>query len=276
MWLIFLIIVIVIILILLFIVEHFEETSNTINSLSLNNLIDAYNDNKLKVNSLTSSNSLTTNKLISDNIVNKELTTNNINTKSINVNDTIITNNMILNNVQFIFDNNATICIAYNQNFIKSSKNHLCNGTVFGFYFTKDQSAILSSLFTKMDFGNNPHNWINLIYIKANDVMYYCYPYQKGKYDYIAGNIDLILTPYSGLDHHCSRYREYYLGTLMYCDKLFRLSENDRGYFNYILRKRKGGDNYVEGWHQVIIFKLDNVLMNTKYNGEHLETEIKK
>ena len=75
------VIVIVILLIVLLFTEHFEEISN-ISSSSLNNLIDAYNDNKLKANTLSISDSIN-----SKNIISKSLNTDTLKTSSVESTD---------------------------------------------------------------------------------------------------------------------------------------------------------------------------------------------
>lgn len=80
------VIVIVILLIVLLFTEHFEEISNTSSS-SLNNLIDAYNDNKLKANTLSISDSINSKNIISNSIISKSLNTDTLKTSSVESTD---------------------------------------------------------------------------------------------------------------------------------------------------------------------------------------------
>lgn len=80
------VIVIVILLIVLLFTEHFEEISNTSSS-SLNNLIDAYNDNKIKANTLSISDSINSNNIISNSIISKSLNTDTLKTSSVESTD---------------------------------------------------------------------------------------------------------------------------------------------------------------------------------------------
>ena len=80
------VIVIVILLIVLLFTEHFEGISN-ISSSSLNNLIDAYNDNKIKANTLSISDSINSKNIISNSIISKSLNTDTLKTSSIDSTD---------------------------------------------------------------------------------------------------------------------------------------------------------------------------------------------
>ena len=86
------VIVIVILLIVLLFTEHFEEISN-ISSSSLNNLIDAYNDNKLKANTLSISDSINSKNIISNSISSETINSSNIISKSLNT-DTLKTSSI--------------------------------------------------------------------------------------------------------------------------------------------------------------------------------------
>lgn len=86
------VIVIVILLIVLLFTEHFEEISN-ISSSSLNNLIDAYNDNKIKANTLSISDSINSKNIISNSISSETINSSNIISKSLNT-DTLKTSSV--------------------------------------------------------------------------------------------------------------------------------------------------------------------------------------
>ena len=153
-----------------------------------------------------------------------------------------------INDVKYIYDTNAI--------------NNSVNGLVFGFFIPSTHQAYLSTPYIYMDFGNNVSNWIALIYIKANNINFYCYPLPNNANKYIAGDIVIVGDLKHENHFNAFNYGSYYECVLSFYNSKINIKINGTSiaYNNYVVRTKWTADKN-DFSDTYILFKITNVMM---------------
>lgn len=167
-----------------------------------------------------------------------------------------------INDVKYIYDTTAIIYIMKQKEGNQSSSNNYVSGLVFGFFIPSNHQAYLSTPYIYMDFGNDVNNWIALMYIKADNINFYCYPLPSNANKYIAGDIVIV----GDLKHdnyfNAFNYGSYYECVLsFYNSKInIKFGNTSYAYNNYVVRTKwtAGESNFSDRY---ILFKITNVMM---------------
>lgn len=167
-----------------------------------------------------------------------------------------------INDVKYIYDTTAIIYIMKQKEGNQSSSNNYVSGLVFGFFIPSNHQAYLSTHYIYMDFGNDVNNWIALMYIKADNINFYCYPLPSNANKYIAGDIVIV----GDLKHdnyfNAFNYGSYYECVLSFYNSKINIKFDDTSYAynNYVVRTKwtAGESNFSDRY---ILFKITNVMM---------------